>query len=389
MRRSPLWKITRELKRPLQQITQLPSRLGSLLLGRWYYDAFLARNIRCTEGAIPAGPQPAVYLIFPSQGLQASHFLALRYLIDSGYAPVVVSNIPLSDEDRQRLSDVCWLCIERPNFGYDFGGYRDGLLAARARLEQIDRLVLLNDSSWFPLPGAGDWLKEAQALDADFAAAACNYGHPRVDAENFRSINWGYSTAGRNFQYCSYALMLSGRLMEDPGFLRFWQRFPLTNNKKFIVRRGETGLTQWVLAHGFSHGAVLKTADLDQRLAQLPREEIRRIAKETVIFGRPSLAALKARLLSDGAQAEDYLAFILTAVATQGVSYTIPAYLHAEAGFAFLKKSPCWLTRDGSDITLRFAAGLKGEAGQAIAAEARQLRQSRAPDFPSAPGGLQ
>ncbi|QAX27949.1 rhamnan synthesis F family protein [Leisingera sp. NJS204] len=389
MRRSPLWKITRELKRPLQQITQLPSRLGSLLLGRWYYDAFLARNIRCTEGAIPAGPQPAVYLIFPSQGLQASHFLALRYLIDSGYAPVVVSNIPLSDEDRQRLSDVCWLCIERPNFGYDFGGYRDGLLAARARLEQIDRLVLLNDSSWFPLPEAGDWLKEAQALDADFAAAACNYGHPRVDAENFRSINWGYSTASRNFQYCSYALMLSGRLMEDPGFLRFWQRFPLTNNKKFIVRRGETGLTQWVLAHGFSHGAVLKTADLDQRLAQLPREEIRRIAKETVIFGRPSLAALKARLLSDGAQAEDYLAFILTAVATQGVSYTIPAYLHAEAGFAFLKKSPCWLTRDGSDITLRFAAGLKGEAGQAIAAEARQLRQSRAPDFPSAPGGLQ
>ncbi|AHC99311.1 lipopolysaccharide biosynthesis protein [Leisingera methylohalidivorans] len=384
MKRPPLWKITRELKRPLQQITQLPSRLGSLLLGRWYYDTILARKIRCAEGAIPAGPQPAVYLIFPSQGLQESHFIALRYLIDSGFAPVVVSNIPLGDADRQRLIEVCWLCIERPNFGYDFGGYRDGLLTARTRLKRIDRLVLLNDSSWFPLPGAGDWLAAAEALNADFAAAACNYGHPRVEAEHFRSINWAYSTANRNFQYCSFALMLSGGLMADPEFIKFWKRFPLTNNKKFIVRRGETGLTQWVMAHGFSHRAVLKTADLDQRLAQLPPDEIRQVAEETVIFGRPSLAALKARLLSNGAPAEDYLSFILTAVATQGVSYTLPAYLHAEEGFAFLKKSPCWLTQDGSDITLRFAAGLKGEAGQVFAAEARQLRQSRAADFPPA-----
>ncbi|WP_264211975.1 rhamnan synthesis F family protein [Leisingera thetidis] len=389
MKRPPLWKITRELKRPLQQIAQLPSRLGSLLLGRWYYDAFLARRTRVTKGAIPPGPQPAVYLIFPSQGLLASHVLALRYLTDSGYAPVVVSNIPLSDGDRQRLQEVCWLCIERPNFGYDFGGYRDGLLAARARLDRIDRLVLLNDSSWFPLPGSKDWLAGAQALNVDFAAAACNYGHPRVEAEHFREIRWGYSTASRNFQYCSYALMLSGRLMEDPGFLRFWKRFPLTNNKKFIVRRGETGLTQWVLKHGFSHGAVLKTADLDQRLAQLPRDAVRQIAAETVIFERPSLAALKAELLSQGAPAEDYTAFILTAVAAQGVSYTLPAYLHTHSDLAFLKKSPCWLTEDGSNITLCLASRLEGKAGQCIASEALQLRQSRAPRFASAPGGTQ
>jgi len=46
---------------------------------------------------------------------------------------------------------VSWRVIERPNFGYDFGGYRDGILLLEAWGIAPERLLILNDSIWMPL----------------------------------------------------------------------------------------------------------------------------------------------------------------------------------------------------------------------------------------------
>jgi hypothetical protein len=377
----PLWKIARELKRPFQQLKLMPSRISTLLFGRHYFDMFLAPKTRCRSGKIAAGPRVAVYLIFPQQGLLQSHLEALSYLTAKGYAPIVVSNIPLSDADASQLAELSWLIVERPNFGYDFGGYRDGILQALDRLETIQRLVLLNDSAWFPLPGAADWLERAEQLQLDFVGAASNYGHPRVDVKDFKSIRWSYSPKHRSFHYCSFALMFSQALLSDPKFRNFWKRFPLTNNKKVTVRRGEIGLSQWVMSQGFSHGSTLELDQLHSELAQLSDAELKQEAEDTIILERPSLLALKQDLLAGNASPEDLRAFILTAVSAQGVSYALPGYVYRHKGFAFLKKSPCWLDEQASDITLAFAQNLPGEIGTAIATEAADVRLAKAPRF--------
>ncbi|MBY6057026.1 rhamnan synthesis F family protein [Leisingera daeponensis] len=382
MKLPPLWKITRELKRPLAQLKLLPSRIGTYVFGNKYYDWFLAKNSRCTEGRAAPGSRIAVYLIFPSQGVLASHIEALKYLISSGYAPLVVSNLPLPEADRDQVLDFCWLCLERPNYGYDFGGYRDGILLAREKAAQIDRLVLLNDSSWFPLPGAQDWLAEAEKTGLDFTGAVSNYGHPRVDPENFRSIRWNYTTSHRNFHYCSFALMMSGRLMADPQFIKFWERFQLTSDKKVTVRRGEIGLSQWITSSGYSHGMTSDPSDLDQRLAGLSHKEIKAAVRGAVFLDRPRLDTLREQLLAADAPAGDLVAFLLTAVAIQGASYVQPDLMRQLHGAAFLKKSPCWLDEKGSAITIRFARRLGGDFGAVVAREAETLRREKAPDFP-------
>ena len=384
--RLPLWKVKRELSRPFKQLRPLPSRIASYLFGARYFDCLLAHRSKFTEGQVAANGRVAVYLIFPGNGLLASHVAALNYLNENGYAPLVVSNIPLQSADRERLRGLSWLCIERENFGYDFGGYRDGILTALKRLGKIDRLVLVNDSSWFPLPGSQDWLAQAEAMDLDFVGAASNYGHSRVDAADFRDINWNYRTTHKNFHYCSYALMFSSRLTNDPQFCKFWRKFPLTNSKKVTVRRGEIGLSKWVISNGFTHGMTTGIFDLDKVLSGLSQEEMRKVAQDIIIPEAPQLSKLRRRLLSENSSAEDLASFVLTAVAGQGSSYVLPVLLHERFGFAFLKKSPVWLNEEASDTTIEFAKRLVGEFGKVIAAEAAEVRRTRAPGFADSEG---
>ncbi|TNJ41025.1 rhamnan synthesis F family protein [Phaeobacter sp. B1627] len=377
----PFWKIQRELARPFKQLGVSPARLGSLFLSQPYYDLVLARKKQITEGGIAATPKLAVYLIFPQSGLLASHEIALTHLVENGYAPIVVSNLPLGDADKLRLRQQATLIIERPNFGYDFGGYRDGLLEAVARFSGTERLVLLNDSAWFPLPGSANWLQEAEAMELDFVGAATNYGHARVNPEDFREIEWSYSSTHRNFHYCSFALMISGALLRDPAFLRFWQKFPLTNNKTVTVRRGEIGLSRWVIENGRSHGTTLQISDLDRELAQLPTGDLRQIAAQTIIPEMARMKKVKAEFDIETATDNELIRFILTSVARQGISYTHPRLVHDRRGFGFLKKSPLWLDEQASDLTLAFTRDLSGEVGAVIHKEAMDLRHQRGARF--------
>ena len=386
----PLWKIKRELTRPFLQLRDLPERLGTLFFAQHYYDFVLAPKKKVAQGKIEPSNRVGIYLIFPQNGVLASHREALRYLVANGFSPVVVSNLPLTEADRSDLLQLATLIIERPNFGYDFGGYRDGVLDALKRFDQMDRLVLLNDSAWFPLPGSRNWLEAAEALQLDFVGAASNYGHPRVNPEDYRELRWNYSCDHHNFHYCSFALMLSGQILSDPRFLKFWQKFPLTNNKSVTVRRGEIGLSRWVISRGFSHGTTLDITDLDKDLEAKSHSELQQIAANTLIPEMPRAKLVKLALNPKNASREDLIGFILTSVARQGISYTQPRLMHQDRGFAFLKKSPLWLDEDASDLTLDLLRDMSRETGDPLAqtflGEAVHLRQTRGKGFASISG---
>lgn len=383
MRVPPLWKIARELKRPIHQLKALPGRASTFLFGHHYYDRFLAKSALDLKGDAAVDSKIAIYLIYPEHGLLKSHLVALHYLRSRGYAPIVVSNVPMRSDELEQIVPLTWQYVERKNFGYDFGGYRDGVLRALKDHKEIDRLVLLNDSAWFPLPGSSDWLEQAEEMQLDLVGAASNFGHPRVEARDFKTIKWDYSTNHRNFHYCSFALMFSGRILADNGFKRFWERLPLTNDKKSTVRRGEVGLTQWVIRKGFTHGCTLDLTNLDIELAGLSSGQLRQAVSATIIPEAPRLSDLRKTLLAKGGSMEEFRDFILTAVSGQGVSYALPVLMHQLKGFAFLKKSPCWLNEQGSNTTIEFAKTLDGELGDIIAEEAMALRLHRAPSFRS------
>jgi hypothetical protein len=153
----------------------------------------------------------------------------------------------------------------------------------------------------------------------------------------------------------------------------------ISGSKGRTVRRGEIGLTQWVIRHGYAHEVTLALKHLDTELAYLPDERIRLILKRLIIPEDPRLLDTKRVVLAKAAQdAADWRQhaenFILTAVARQGVSYALPEYTLKELGFQFLKKSPTWLNRESSDTTLEIASELEGPFAETIISEIETLR---------------
>lgn len=348
-----LWKLQREFFRFGKQIREIPEDLINYFFATRRYDRTRLDNIRMFDGKLPKSKRIAIFLIFPKTGLLQSHLQTIEYFRLKGYATLVVSNLPLPDIDRKRLSEHCWQIMERPNFGYDFGGYRDAVLYLSNDLKSLDRLVFINDSVWFPLPKSRDWLDDVEALGVDFAGAASNYGAPRPAIEKFRSMKWSYSTNHKNFHICSFALCLKPTVLRHFGFQKFWQNLRLTDEKKRTVRRGEIGFTQWALRNSFNVGTTLDVTKIDDELAALSETTLREYASKLIIPEHPKLSQLWQDLTEDPVTPRhDLEKLILLAVSLQGSSYSLAAYSIDSKGFPFLKKSPLKSSIQGRKNTL-------------------------------------
>lgn len=377
----PAWKVKRELVRLGKQSRALLRNFVISLFSSRYYDKFLRHKIRRHDGQVPFGKKLAIVLIFPSKGVLPTHLAMLEYLRRKDVSTLVVSNLPLSDEDRATLKPLVWRCLERPNIGYDFGGYRDGVLEVEEHLGVLERVIFLNDSNWFPLPGAGDWLDQVEALDVDFAAAASNYAVPRPEVARFREMEWKYDEGHRNFHYCSFALCLRAQAFQRPAFLQFWRRLPLHKEKNRVVRRGEIGFTQWMLKQDVTHRATLDVANLDKELSSLDDARLTELFRNMPIPAEFSLVAVRQELLASGATRAEKIAFILTVVARQGAAYTLTPFAYLEKGYPFLKKTPVKLCRESSDLTLSFALSLPADGGAEIVREIEDWRAEIAGNY--------
>lgn len=382
MSKIPFWKIKREVHRLRRGSRDMAADLVRKLYFRRYYDLVTRKEIRRTVGMLPLGREVALYLIFPASGVLASHLFMLTELRRAGISPIVVSNLPLSVEDRDKLRHNAARIIERPNIGYDFGGYRDGVLEIADNLPALERVWLVNDSVWL-VPQPVSWFDQARAMDKDFVAATSSFsilrktilGPRRFDISNYREITWKHEPNNRNFHYASYALCFNQAILRDPGFLAYWKKLDIRNDKKRTVRRGEIGLTQWIVTHGYTHAATHEIDGLDKELAALSNAEIDRIARELVIFRETKLEALKPKVLLTDSDTEmgraERIGLILTAVARHGSAYALFGYNLRNHKFSFLKKSPLRLSADGPDQLLDIVEGLPGEDCMNIAREAR------------------
>lgn len=372
------FKIWRESKRIVRQILYFPPTAIEFFFATPWYDHVVSKSKIVTRNGQRNSDKVAIFLIFPDTGLLASHLLSLNYLVESNFDVVVVSNGALSDLDRGALLKICWILIERPNYGYDFGGYRDAILTLADDLCDIKRLVLLNDSTWFPLPNSSNWLGDVEALDVDFCGAGTAYGIDRRHAKEFEKITWNYSTKRSHFHYCSFALAFSNSLITHPDFLPFWRNLRLTSNKLRVVRRGEIGLSQWARNRDFSHASTFDVAQLAVLLHALPVERIAVIVKR-IIFP-PDKRTEKAHqlVLSRLEMTEEWrhyaVQYILSCVILFGVSYSTAEFNLKELRFAFLKKAPLSAGVVPSNASLEIIKELPEPARQVILNEALALR---------------
>lgn len=220
----PDWKIKREISRFGQQLKAIPEALYEPIL-RKRHDEALRRGFPTYNGDVALAGKIAVLLVFQPSGLAASTLETLRYLAANGFAPFVVANHPLSPADQERLQPVVWRAMKRPNFGYDFGGYRDAVKMLEHWDIDPEHLLVMNDSIWFPTVASDGLLEFALSIKTGVGGTILRErGETRFLESYFYSVP--KSTLGSD------------------AWKAFWRSLKLTSNKYKVIRRGERGFSE-------------------------------------------------------------------------------------------------------------------------------------------------
>lgn len=236
----PRWKIAREIDRAGQQLKAVVGLFWEPV-AQWRYDRNRSKALAVFSGKVKLNDRIAIYLLYQPGGLRASTIETCALLEKSGYSVLAVSNAPLSDRDRAALVGCCWRVIERPNYGYDFGGYRDGILHLLESEIQPQRLVVVNDSIWFPLSASDDLLQRIDASQLDLAETIVH-----------RSMSAGGLRRRKAKVIESYFFSFSARAVAHPAFRAFWRKYRMSSNKLNAVYRGERKVAEVMLAAGLS-----------------------------------------------------------------------------------------------------------------------------------------
>lgn len=230
----PYWKIRRELETFGQQLRAIPELLVGSVRQRWL-DRRFPSDLKMVQGDAPLGVKVAIFLIFQPSGIPASVGFTCQYLRLKGFSVLLVCNSPISEKDRQSLSSYVWRFVERKNFGYDFGGYRDGIHSLWLGSVVPESLIILNDSVWFPLTCSESMLDAMERSSAQFVGALRHVDSPGVDDEH----------AGI---FLSYFFLIKRSVLLSRVYVDYWKDYISTSNKYLTVRRGERGFSRALFA---------------------------------------------------------------------------------------------------------------------------------------------
>jgi hypothetical protein len=287
----PGWKIRRELETARQQLQAIPERLIGPARQR-RLDSQFPNGFRIMNGAASLGPKVAIFLVYQPRGMSASAQSTCRHLSERGYSVVLVANSPVSRVDEESLGPWVWRFVERPNFGYDFGGYRDGIRLLWHWSVSPDSLIILNDSVWFPLNQNETMLASMEASSAGFLGALRHVDLPGTDAEH----------AGI---FLSYFYLIKRTVLNSEVFVNYWNHYVSTSNKYLTVRRGERGFSRTLFAAGVPSEGLYSRDRFMKAVVQQPAAFVRK----TLAYGAytdPSLERQRDALLEADAASEDW-----------------------------------------------------------------------------------
>uniref|UniRef100_UPI003F6AFC09 rhamnan synthesis F family protein n=1 Tax=Yoonia sp. TaxID=2212373 RepID=UPI003F6AFC09 len=248
----PLWKLNRELRRIGNQILRSPyiildihERLMEPVWRHRHRKAFDA-HAAVGDGQVAETQRVAIFLIYQPGGVAQSTISLCENMIALGFSPFIVSNAPLSQTDRSRINAVAWKVMERPNFGYDFGGYQDALFALRDLKDTLEYLIIMNDSVW--LEFTPDLWERLLAQDSDVVGF--------IQEDKIIDIsNRDIATENQNLQ--SYFFIFKGILWKADAFWHFWKNYKMVSNKKRTIKNGEIEFTNHLVKCEISATALI------------------------------------------------------------------------------------------------------------------------------------
>ena len=268
------WKLRRELSRIQSQIKgRLVEFIEPSLRAR--HDSWLAKvSPKC--GARESSRRIAIFLLHQPDGIAHSTIESCKFLTECGFSVFLVSNAPITFSDHEQLRPWIWRIMERPNFGYDFGGYRDGIHWLWKQGINADQLILVNDSIWFPVltNNQTDWLQKLCDHPSSFCGVMELAGH-RTE-HRYRRQKPPFLG--------SFFLLFKYAAIESAGFKAFWRDYKMTSNKQKTISRGERGISAAMAGAGFNQHALFRRELFDEAIFQANATELLNILSDLNSF---------------------------------------------------------------------------------------------------------
>lgn len=326
-----LKKIPREIRRIWQKLRYVPEFFYEPIIHVWY-EKYGKGGCEWIAGDGKPTEKVAVFVIFQPHGVRDSIFLTLSHLCAHGYSVFLVSNAELLPDDLIRLRSYSWKILVRPNVGYDFGAYRDAVRYLLGLDLLLSRLVLLNDSVWFPSVQGDRTLSLMEGRAEDFVGVQEFYKKKR----SFPLAEKG----GKKF-FPSYLLMFTGALVRSDAFRKFWSSYRISSNKLKVMARGERQLSFDVIGAGYSSGCILSEASILKSIGDVKDFSAKKILAWCA-FIDPVLDAQRAEIAlikNPSISKEKTLQLISAAYRRRNILGEIPVYIGEQMKIGLIKKN--------------------------------------------------
>jgi hypothetical protein len=271
---------------------------------RTYFERLRIKQI--TEGEVckPTG-KFLVFVLYARRDLPSFTANFVAALNNSPFNLIVVSNTQLAASARRDLLKNCCLLIERKNIGRDFGGYKDGISVVFRRFQNIERLVIANDSVFY-IDNGLDRLVTALDGPEDFVGISEVFEH--------------------HYHVASFLISFGPRVLKDPVFRRFWANYLPLQTRMWAIMKGEGELTKRLIDAGYSPHVLCKAEHLLPILQRAGASEFKEAMQlfSQQVRGNLSLRAAKAT----GTAAD---------LATAAVAEVLQTNQMHAAGFLFMK----------------------------------------------------
>ena len=149
------------------------------------------------------------------------------------------------EEGKSELESQFDQVYYKKNEGYDFWGYREGMLKEGwKRIEEYDELILCNFTIMGPVQSIGEVFDEMAMKDCDFWGIT---SHSGMEYDPFMCNPYGYIP--EHIQ--SYFFAFRQKMVKSKIFHRFWERIPKLPTYNEAVGMAETVLTHYFEEAGF------------------------------------------------------------------------------------------------------------------------------------------
>ncbi|HEV2510847.1 rhamnan synthesis F family protein [Bosea sp. (in: a-proteobacteria)] len=191
----------------------------------------------------------AIFLIY--QPKQISWYVknALDSLNSAGVNVIVIVNHSVNDSQLLFLKENSKSIMVRNNSGFDIGAFRDATIYLNSRNHDVERVLYLNDSTYFFKSGLTELFSNLVTSKADICAPF---------------ENWEI-----HYHIQSFCFSIDGSIFRHPSFQKFWIDYIPVNSRLWAINKGEVGLSRTMIPIANSIDIVYKPNNLRAHLSEV------------------------------------------------------------------------------------------------------------------------